>query len=445
MSVRVAAALVAFALSASGAFAQDLDGPVNLPPAGFDGQQFVDNAGCAFARAGVSGTTVWVPRVDQSRNQICGLAPTFGATAVADVPAPPAPRSPVLAPQDAPGAPIPTVASTVPAAAPTPAPAPAVREPGRLTIAEACEGRTGIQPSLIDSRTGRPVDCGGVTQAAAPAPVAAEPARLTLAEACARQEATGTRLINSATGQPIVCAPAADAPRTVSLAAACAEQLATGVRRVNANTGEPSAGPPPTVTAQTPAPAPQAEPVYTTTVAATVARRLDPLSSATIPGTLALGPTAAVRPGDVLSAETISGVVTQIYYGPPPGYEPVWSDGRLNPNRGLPEIQAQVPVAANPPAGNLAPAAERFSTMNAPQPQAAATGGFVQIGTYGDPANAASAQATLQALGLPVAIATITRNGRTLQVVAAGPLDAADLTAALSAARAAGYGDAFIR
>ncbi len=40
--------------------------------------------------------------------------PTFGATAVADVPAPPAPRSPVLAPQDAPGAPIPTVASTVP-------------------------------------------------------------------------------------------------------------------------------------------------------------------------------------------------------------------------------------------------------------------------------------------------------------------------------------------
>jgi len=451
MSVRLAAALAAMLLSVSGALAQDLDGPVNLPPSGFDGQQFVDNAGCAFARAGVSGTTVWVPRVDQSRNQICGLAPTFGATAVATAPAPAAPRSPVLAPQDAPGAPIPTVASTVPAAAPAPAPAPApaAREPGRLTIAEACEGRTGVQPNLIDSRTGRPLDCGGVTLASAPAPVAAEPARLTLAEACARQAATGTRLIDSATGQPIACAPATDAPRTVSWAAACAEQLATGVRLLDANTGEPITCPPPTVAtrapAPVPAPAPQVEPVYTTTVAATVARRIDPLSSATIPGTLALGPTGAIRPGDVLSAETISGVVTQIYYGPPPGYEPVWSDGRLNPNRGLPEIQAQVPVAANAPAGNLAPAAERMSTMNAPQPQAVATGGFVQVGTYGDPANAANAQATLQALGLPVAVSTITRNGRNLQIVAAGPLAAADLNAALSAARAAGYSDAYIR
>ena len=83
--------------------------------------------------------------------------------------------------------------------------------------------------------------------------------------------------------------------------------------------------------------------------------------------------------------------------------------------------------------------------MNAPQPQAVATGGFVQVGTYGDPANAANAQATLQALGLPVAVSTITRNGRNLQIVAAGPLAAADLNAALSAARAAGYADAYIR
>jgi hypothetical protein len=442
MSVRLAAAVAAVALCISGAHAQDLNGPVNLPPSGFDGQQFVDNAGCAFARAGVSGTTVWVPRVDQTRNQICGLAPTFGATAVATAPAPEAPRSPVLAPEAAPGAPIPTVASTVtaPAAAPapTPAPAPVASDPDRLTLAEACEGRTGLQPDLIDARTGRAVDCGGVTPAAAPAPAAAEPARLTLAEACASQAETGTRLINSATGQPIVCAPAADAPRTLSLADACAEQQATGVRLVNANTGQPIECPGATMTAQATTPAPQAA-----TVAAR--HRIDPLSAATIPGTLALGPTGPIRPGDVLSAETISGVVTQIYYGPPAGYEPVWSDGRLNPNRGLPQVQAQVPVAANPPDGNLAPAAERLSTMTAPAPQVVANGGFVQVGTYGDPANAAAAQATLQALGLPVSIGTITRDGRNLQIVAAGPLSAADIDAALSSARAAGYTDAFIR
>ncbi len=451
MSVRLAAAVAAMAFCVSGAQAQDLNGPVNLPPSGFDGQQFVDNAGCAFARAGVSGTTVWVPRVDQTRNQICGLAPTFGATAVAAAAAPEAPRSPVLTPETAPGAPIPTVASTTPAPAPAPSSAPVARDPGRLTIAEACEGRTGIQPNLIDSRTGSPVDCGGVTPAAAPAPAADEPARLTLAEACARQEATGTRLIDSATGQPIACAPAADVPRNISWAAACAEQLATGVRLLNANTGEPIECPPPTVIASAPVtaplPAPQAEPAYTTTVAATVAarHRIDPLSAATLPGTRALGPTGAIRPGDVLSAETISGVVTQIYYGPPAGYEPVWSDGRLNPNRGLPEIQAQVPVAANPPAGNLAPAAERMSTMTAPAPHAVGDGAYVQVGTYGNPANAANAQATLQSLGLPVAVSTISRDGRNLQIVAAGPLSAADINAALAAARAAGYTDAFIR
>ncbi len=102
-------------------------------------------------------------------------------------------------------------------------------------------------------------------------------------------------------------------------------------------------------------------PVYTTTVAATVARRLDPLSSATIPARLRSARPRRSAPVMFSPPKTISGVVvTQIYYGPPPGYEPVWSDGRLNPNRGLPEIQAQVPVAANPPAGNLAPARNGF-------------------------------------------------------------------------------------
>jgi hypothetical protein len=439
MTFRVAsAAIAALFVTVSALAAQELEGPANLPPPGFDGQQFVDNAGCAFARAGVSGNTVWVARVNQSRDQICGLAPTFGATAVAAAPAPvqaPAPR-PVAAPAPAadPGMPIPTVASTV--RAPTPAPAAAApTEPRRLTLAQACEGRTGIQPDLRDARTGQPVDCGGTAPAATPAP-----ASLTLADACARQAATGTRLIDSATGQPIACAttvataPTAAEPRHLTLAAACAEQAARGVILTNATTGQPIACPGTTVATR------PASAATVTTVAATVAQqqRIDPLSAATISGHRPVAATGPIRVGDPLSAETISGVVTQIHYGPPPGYEHVWTDGRLNPNRGLPEIQATVPVAAHPTTQNV-------SSMNAPQLQAVATGGFIQVGTYGDPANAARAEANLRALGLPVAVSTLTRDGRQLQTVAAGPIAAADLATALNTARAAGYSDAFIR
>jgi hypothetical protein len=414
MSVRVAVvALAGLFLSVSPLVAQDLQGPANLPPAGFTGQQFVDNAGCAFARAGVSGNTVWVARVNQQRQQICGLAPSFGPTAVAAAPARPAAD---------PGPPIPTVASTTPvtarpAAAPSAAPRPAAvttaPEPRRYSLAQACEGRTGVQPGLIDTRTGLPINCGS------PAPVAV--------------------------AAPAPAAPAAPAPRTLTLAEACAEQAARGVTLINATTGAPVACPAaPTVMAAATAPVPALRPApsYTTaTVAATVAAqtRLDPLSAATLSGRVAPGQVTPVRVGDVLSAETISGVVTQIHYGPPPGYEAVWTDGRINPNRGLPEIQAQVPVAAQPAA------ADRVSTMTAPAPQAVATGGFVQVGIYGDPANAARAEATLRGLGLPVTMSTVTRDGRALQVVAAGPIAATDLDAALRATRAAGYGDAYIR
>jgi hypothetical protein len=418
MSVRVAAvALAGLLLSVSPLAAQDLNGPANLPPAGFAGDQFVDNAGCAFARAGVSGNTVWVARVNQQRQQICGLPPSFGATAVAAAEAPARPAA-----ADDPGPPIPTVASTAPAAprpaaAPAAAPAPAApvaieEAPRRFTLAEACEGRTGIQPGLLDTRTGRALDCGGLAPAA------------TVAQAPA--------------------APSAPAPRTLTLAEACAEQASRGVTLINATTGAPVDCPATTVVASAPAPAPapRLSPTFTTaTVAATVAAqtRADPLSAATLSGNVAPGPVAPIRVGDVLSAETISGVVTQIHYGPPPGYEPVWTDGRINPNRGLPEIQAQVPVAAQPSTG------ERVSTMSAPQPQAVATGGFVQVGIFGDPSNAARAEATLRGLGLPVSVSTLNRDGRMLQVVAAGPIAASGLDAALRAARAAGYGDAYLR
>jgi len=51
--------------------------PAEAPPADFAAREFVDSAGCVFQRAGVSGTTVWVPRIGTDHNQVCGRQPSI--------------------------------------------------------------------------------------------------------------------------------------------------------------------------------------------------------------------------------------------------------------------------------------------------------------------------------------------------------------------------------
>ena len=92
--------------------------------------------------------------------------------------------------------------------------------------------------------------------------------------------------------------------------------------------------------------------------------------------------------------------------------------------------------------------------MSAPQSPglvahpAVAQGGasYVQIGTFGQPANADGVKARLKALGLPVATSKITRKGKVLQVVYAGPFrSTADARNALGLARGAGFADAVLK
>lgn len=146
---------------------------------------------------------------------------------------------------------------------------------------------------------------------------------------------------------------------------------------------------------------------------------------------------------------------------PPPGYQLAWKDDRLNPLRGLgtAEGQAQqdqvwtrqVParlVTAQPAyrvATRAAQPTVTVSTMSAPQTQTAAAS-YVQVGTFGQPANADGAKARLAALGLPVSTSRITRSGKAMQIVYAGPFASpAAAQAALIQARNAGFGDAILR
>ena len=113
----------------------------------------------------------------------------------------------------------------------------------------------------------------------------------------------------------------------------------------------------------------------------------------------------------------------------------------------------QVVVAAAPLVPTQVQAQTRTSTKTRPAEaiaetatQAAANPSYVQVGSFAVPANADGAAARLKALGLPVAKAQITSGGKALQVIYAGPFASAAAAAqALSLARGAGFGDAFIR
>lgn len=165
----------------------------------------------------------------------------------------------------------------------------------------------------------------------------------------------------------------------------------------------------------------------------------------------------------------------------PAGYKPAWTDGRLNPNRGIGtvygEIEMQqvwsetvprVPVAQTKGVKYVyvtpqqaAPVA-RISSKSAPAqpkvvtkkkkvvakptaPQAKAKARLIQVGSYSDPRNAQAVVARLQAMGLPVSKSRGAIKGKPVEVIFAGPIGGPNVNSALGAVRKAGFRDAFVR
>lgn len=80
------------------------------------------------------------------------------------------------------------------------------------------------------------------------------------------------------------------------------------------------------------------------------------------------------------------------------------------------------------------------------QPATRAGASFVQVGSYGDPANAQRAAQRIAAMGMRAHIGQARSGGRTLMIVQAGPFTGDQATrTAISRLRGAGYRDAFAR
>lgn len=82
----------------------------------------------------------------------------------------------------------------------------------------------------------------------------------------------------------------------------------------------------------------------------------------------------------------------------------------------------------------------------APKGETLAGKRYVQVGMFGVPANAQAASQRLKRAGLPVRIGKLTKGGTTYRMVLSGPYgDDATAQRALSAARKAGFRDAYLR
>ena len=380
-----------------------LGGPANMPPAGFSGQQFVDNRGCLFLRAGFGTTVNWVPRVDRGHNPLCGYPPTFGQAVVAAVAAdmapdvkaqvvaaPPVAVAPVVQPVVS-APPVVTAAPVVTAVAPQPQAAPQRGWLATLLFGEPTEA---VQAPAAET----PV-----------AVVASQPGYVTAGVA--------------APGQ-VLCYATAPKLERVLLRNGDTAQVCT--RGDGTLTGWVS-------------------PLYPAGTGVGAA-----LTGQAMAGAVLLGNSAAATM-----------VARRAVLAPPKGYKLAWKDDRLNPMRavGTAEGQAQqdaiwartvpmVLVSALPKKHGLRVLGLNIgvSTMSAPDQPQGLGGAYVQVGSFGVPDNAEAAKSRLAALGLPVATRRSTSGGRVLQTVLAGPFAASgDAVAALSAVRAAGFGDAVLR
>lgn len=134
MSAKFIARSIALAcfVMATPVLAQNGQSPAEMPPADFEGREYVDSRGCVFLRSTFGGQVTWVPRFGPDRQPICN-----GQTTLA------APQAPAVAP--------PVLEAATPAPAPVaPAPTPEPAQPSRVTTAPVVAPVASAAPRQVE-------------------------------------------------------------------------------------------------------------------------------------------------------------------------------------------------------------------------------------------------------------------------------------------------------
>lgn len=385
-----------------------LGGPAEAPPAGFQGQQYVDSRGCVFMRAGLGGQISWVARIGRDRRPICNDVPM--AQAAARLAAPESasqtmPQAMTMEQQgsNAVGAPIETVASNMQA-----------------------KNQLGLQaPTIVPGYAAAAAPI--LAPILAPQPVAAAPTYVAKPVAgnasCPASAPVLERMDIQSGGTVLVCTRGdGGAMGWVSPASPVGGGTIQNIPGQQVGYTGSSVG-------------------YSGSSNAHLRQNALAQYAA---------PTAGYVQTEIAGTQIIAAPIEKT------NYVAAWKDDRLNPLRGQGTaegwaMQAQIwtqkspaKLVAKQPVETAAP---QLRVMQSSMSAADAGGArYVQVGTFANAQNVANVSGALAAMGLPVTKSAMTKAGRDLVVVLAGPFENGQAAQqALGMAHQAGFGDAFLR